>query len=102
MSAKRQHPDDRRQQILAAAIVVAARPGGFGKLTRELVAAQVGCASALISRYFGTMPAFRRTIMRAAIAAENLSIIAQGLAAGDPHARKADSELKQRALNSLA
>jgi AcrR family transcriptional regulator len=99
---KRQQPDDRRQQILAAAIVVAAKPGGLGKLTRELVAAQVGCVPALISRYFGTMPSFKRTIMRSAIAAENLSIIAQGLAAGDPHARKATPELKQRALNSLA
>jgi len=102
MNKKRQTPNDRKYQILTAAMTVAERPGGFSKLTREAIAKEVGCAEALISRYFGTMPAFRRTIIRAAILSENLHIIAQGLAAGDPHALKADSELKTRALQTLA
>jgi AcrR family transcriptional regulator len=101
MSKKRQQPDDRRYQILTAALTVAERPGGWSALTRELVAKEVGCAEALISKYFGTMPDFKRTIMRSAILTENLSIIAQGLATGDRHAQKADDAVKQSALATL-
>lgn len=102
MTKKRLLPDDRKYQILTAAIAVAERPGGYSKMTRGAVAKEVGCAEALISRYFGTMPSFRRTVMRSAILTENLSIIAQGLARADIHAQKADPDLKARALNTLA
>lgn len=98
----RLHPDNRKDQILTAALNVAARPGGWSKLTRESVATEAGCADALVSKYFGTMIAFKRTIMRAAIKAENLSIVAQGLACCDTHARRAEPELKGRALATLA
>ena len=102
MTKKRLQPDDRKQQILTAAIAVASRPGGWPKLTRDAVAKEAGCAEGLPSKYFGTMVAFRRSIMRAAIVGENLAVIAQGLAAGDKCAQKADPELKARALNTLA
>lgn len=102
MTKKRLHPDDRKQQILTAAIKVAGRPGGWGKLTRDAVAKEAGCAEGLVSKYFGTMIAFRRSIMRAAIQARNLAVVAQGLAAGDASAKKADPELKARALSTLA
>ena len=99
---KRLHPDDRKQQILNAAIKVAGRPGGWGKLTRDAVAREAGCAEGLVSKYFGTMIAFRRAIMRAAIRDWNLSVIAQGLAAGDKVAMKAEEDLKRKALATLA
>ncbi len=102
MTKKRLRPDDRKEQILNAAIKVAERPGGWGKLTRDAVAREAHCAEGLVSKYFGTMVAFRRSIMRAAITAENLAVVAQGLAAGDTCAKKADPELKIRALNTLA
>lgn len=103
MSTKsRQAPDDRKYQILGAAIVIAEKPGGFSKLTREAIAKEVGCADGLISKYFGTMTAFKRQIMRVAILKENLSIVAQGLAIGDIHAQKAGKGLKARALATLA
>lgn len=102
MTKKRLQPADRKQEILNAAIKVAGRPGGWGKLTRDAVAKEAGCAEGLVSKYFGTMITFRRSIMRAAIHDWNLSIIAQGLAAGDKCAQKADPELKARALNTLA
>ena len=102
MNKKRLLPDDRKDQILKAAIKVAARPGGWARLTREAVAKEADCAEGLPSKYFGTMVAFRRSIMRAAILAEELGVIAQGLAAGDKCAQKADPELKARALNTLA
>jgi AcrR family transcriptional regulator len=102
MTRKRLLPDDRKLEILNAAIKVAGRPGGWSKLTRDAVAKEAGCAEGLPSKYFGTMVSFRRAIMRAAIVAEELGVIAQGLAAGDKCAQKADPELKARALNTLA
>ncbi len=98
----RLHPDNRKEQIIAAAVKVAGQPGGWAKLTREAVACEAQCAEGLISKYFGTMITFRRTIMRHAIRAKNLSVVAQGLAAGDACAKKADPELKVRALETLA
>lgn len=98
----RLNPTDRKNEILTAALNVASKPGGWSRLTREAVAAEAGCADALISKYFGTMIAFKRTIMRAAIKAENLSVVAQGLACCDIHARRAEPELKGRALATLA
>jgi hypothetical protein len=102
MNKKRLLPDDRKQQILNAAIKVVGRPGGWSKLTREAVAREAECADALVSKYFGTMLTFRRTIMRAAIIRADLSVIAQGIAAGDKYAQKADADLKARALATLA
>ena len=101
MSNKRLEPKARKRQILAAALITVGAPGGWSNLTRERVGRQAGCADSLISSYFGTMSTFRRTIMRAAIVDENLSVIAQGLAAGDKYARKAPDDLKQQALASL-
>ena len=98
----RKKPDDRKLEILNAAMKVAGRPGGWAKLTRDAVAKEAGCAEGLPSKYFGTMIAFRRSIMRAAIVAEELGVIAQGLAAGDKCAQKADESLKRKALETLA
>lgn len=99
---KRLHPDDRKQQILDAALKVSARPGGYAKLTREAVAKEAACAEGLPSKYFGTMVNFKRAIMWAAIASKNLAVVAQGLAAGDKCAQKAPPELKAAAVNTLA
>lgn len=101
MNKKRLLPVDRKEQILNAAIKVAGRPGGWSKLTRDAVAKEAGCAEGLPSKYFGTMISFRRAIMRAAIQGWNLSVIAQGLAAGDKVAMKAEEELKRKALDTL-
>ena len=111
MRKKRLLPDDRKLEILNAAIKVAGRPGGWAKLTRSAVAEEAGCAEGLPSKYFGTMISFRRAIMREAIrlailgstpAAIYHSVIAQGLAGGDKCAQKAAPELKAQALNTLA
>lgn len=99
---KRLHPDDRKEQILIAALKVASRPGGYAKLTRAVVAECAGCSEGLVSKYFGTMVRLKRAIMRAAIKDGNLPILAQGLAAGDKCAQKADESLKRKALETLA
>lgn len=98
----RLHPDDRKEQILTAAISVAARPGGWSKLTREAVARAANCTDSLISLHFGTMTEFKRKVMRAAIKTNNLPVIGQGVAAGDKTAAKLPDEIKDAALKSLA
>jgi len=95
-------PEIRKEQILVAAIAVAARPGGWNKLSREAVAREAECSDSLISVHFGTMVAFKRTIMRAAIKGTILPVIAQGIAAGDKSAIKAPADLKSKALATLA
>jgi AcrR family transcriptional regulator len=102
MTKRRLLPNDRKYEILTAAINIAANQGGWSKLTREAIAKEAQCAEGLISKYFGTMTQMRRTIMRSAVMTDNLSIIAQGLAAGDTYAKKADPDLKARALETLA
>lgn len=102
MSRKRLQPDDRKYQILTAALELATTPGGYKRLTRKAIADRVGCAEGLVSRYFATMPQMRRTVMRSAVLTENLHIIAQGLADGDPHAAKAPADLKARAIATLS
>jgi len=94
-------PDDRKLQILRAALIVASKDGGLSTLSRQEVAKEAGCAESLVSRYFGTMVEFKRTIMRAAVHNQILSVVAQGLAMGDKHAQKADPELKSKALATL-
>ena len=101
-TSRRLSPANRKQEILNSALLVASFPGEWGKITRASIAAHAGCAEGLINRYFGTMGAFRRAIMRAAIQSRNLAIIAQGLAAVDPNAQKAPPELKAAAVKTLA
>ena len=99
-NSKRMKPDDRKDEILKAALVVS-EIHGYDKITRAQVAQQAnGCAESLVSNYFGTMVEFRRKLMREAIATENLKIIAQGVIVKDVHALKAPLELRQRAVIS--
>lgn len=103
MSNQRFKPTIRRELILAAAIQVASRKGGWASLTRERIANEAGVSDGLVSRYLGDMPAARKAIIKAAIKAENLEIIIQSIVAHDGFAVKKllPTELKQRAIASL-
>ncbi len=97
---RRLHPADRKAEILTAALE-AARTAGYRSVSREAIAQQARCSPALVSSYYGTMKRLRRAIMSAAIARGDLSVLAQGLAAGDAKARSAPDGLKQAALRGL-
>lgn len=97
----KQTPDDRRKQILDAA-VAEAKEHGFGRMTRDGVATRSGLAAGTINKYFSTMTVLRRDVMRHAVREEILPIIAEGLAARDPHAQRAPEPLKRRAIDSMA
>jgi ribulose 1,5-bisphosphate carboxylase large subunit-like protein len=47
------------------------------------------------------MPALRRAVMRAAVARGDHTVLAQGLAAGDPNAHEAGPKAKRDALEAL-
>lgn len=91
----------RRSQILDKAVELATTIG-YGVLSRDKLAAALGCAPGTVSHHFGTMPQFRRALMRHAIQTKNLPVLAQGLAVKDAHALKAPENLKKQALASLA
>jgi AcrR family transcriptional regulator len=98
---KRLEADDRRDQILTAALREAEQCG-YMRITRQQVAEAAGCANGLVSVYFGTMTQLRRAVIRAAINRRNLKVVLQGIVADDPHAIKAPQELKQAAIRQAA
>lgn len=91
----------RQTQILTSALALATK-SGYSGLMRTEIAAHAGVAPSLISYHFSTMPDLLRAVMREAVRTECLPVIAQGVAARNPHALKAPSELRERALLSLA
>ena len=91
---------DRADELLNHAIAIAHRDG-YQNVTREALASAASCSPSLVSAYFGTMLKLRRAIMSAAIARNDLKIIAQGLAAGDAKARAVTARVKRAALEGL-
>jgi len=93
-------PEVRKDAILEAATALAL-DDGLCAVRLIPVAQRAGVTNGLVSHYFGTVKQLHRAVVRHAIHAEILPIVAQALAAGDSDARKAPDELKQRALASL-
>lgn len=92
--------NNRRAQCIEAALKLA-EDKPYWKVTRNEIADECKVAGSVVQHHFGTVKQMRRQIMRAAIQAERLDIIAQGIVAQDPHALKAPRELRLRALASL-
>lgn len=101
VSKTRANPALRKGHILVVAVAMA-KDVGYHKITRDAVAEAAGVSMGLVTRYFGTMTQLRRDIVRYAIREQVPEIIAQALANGDDHARKAPEELKMRAKAILA
>lgn len=100
MTTKRLEANDRKQSILNAALKLS-ETTGYMHITREAIALEADCSPGLVSRYLGTMANMRRDVMRAAVKQRNLAVVAQGLAARDPHARRAPDDLKAAAVDTL-
>lgn len=100
MKSKRLPPSDRKAALLAAALALAER-GHYAHITREAIATSAGVSSGLVSKYLGTMPAMRRTLMRHAVKACNLAVIGQGLSAGDRYAKSAPPGVRAAAAARL-
>lgn len=97
---RRMKVDDRKVQLLTHAIKLA-EGAGYTAVTRQEIAREAGVSEALLSVHFGTMPEFRKELMRHAIKTRAVRVLAQGLVAEDPIARRAPADLKQLALASI-
>lgn len=98
---RRMNPEDRRVQILQAAVAVATRTG-YHTLTRDTVAAEARMSVGLMYRHFTSMDDLKRSVMEEAIRQRNLPILAQGLAIQDRTAQGAPEELRVLAAVKLS
>lgn len=94
-------PEVRKADLLDVAIKMA-ETIGYERLTRCGIAKKANVSEALVSNYWGTMAQLRRAVMRAAIARNNLKIIAQGLAIHDAMAHKVPDAIKNQAAATLS
>lgn len=90
-----------KREAIAHAIELAHELGGYTRVTRELLSKKSGMSEGQISNIFGTMIQMRRAIVSAAIAKNDLIIIAQGIVAGESKAVSLPTELKRQALESI-
>jgi AcrR family transcriptional regulator len=98
-------PPSRRAQLRRATVLAAAmaeaQARGWANLRRDTVAARAGIATGGVNNAFGSMEELKAAVMAEAISGEVLSIIAEGLAAGDAQARNAPRRLRQAAVGTL-
>lgn len=94
-------PNDRRNEILKSAMTQA-KVVGYQNITRDSVADGASCSTGLVTRYFNTMGQLKRAVMRAAVHDGDAIIVAQGLAANDPQAKKASDALRQKAAKIIS
>lgn len=93
--------DIRKQQIIDAAMLEALERG-FARLTCAGIARRAGVSPGLVAHYLGRETDIRRVVMRTAIKRDELKILAQGLAVGDPTARRAPPEKKAQAAQFIS
>lgn len=104
MAKTRMAPADRKEQLLQLAIGLAEEKG-YNRINRLMIvdaaAQQLGedITDGLVSRYFGQRHSLRQAVLFAGIERGNLTILAQGLALGDVHARKAPVEMRKQAAS---
>lgn len=101
VSKSRANPELRKDHILNVAVSMA-MVSGYNKITRDKIAEGAGVSMGLVTRYFGTMGQLKTAIMRRAVKQGIAEIIAQGLANGDDHAKRASVDLKAEAAALLA
>ena len=97
---KRLDPKARTVELLATSLRLA-RTHGWHSLTHASVAAAAGVSVGLVVARLGTMDALRRSVMRAAVRDRCAAVVAQGLAVGDKHARRADEALRAEAADRV-
>lgn len=94
MTTERLDPKDRKEQLLQIALKVAEKsPGHY---TFQQIATAANVTVPLVINYLGTKTQMQRLIMRTAVKQGVVPLVAHGLLTGDPHARKAPPELRER------
>jgi AcrR family transcriptional regulator len=90
----------RKEEILAAALKVATE-SGLAAVSGKKIANVLGVSRPAVAYHTVSMPGLRKDVMREAIRLEVLTVIAQGLAIGDPIAQAAPEALRRRAAEGL-
>ena len=100
MAKTRMAPAERKEQLLRVAITLAEKHG-YNKINRLMIvdAMDGDITDGLVSRYFGQRHSLRQAVLFAGIERGNLTILAQGLALGDVHARKAPAAMRKEAAH---
>lgn len=98
----RMNPEQRRLAMLAAALKLSQKPGGFTGLERGPVAAAAGCSASLVNHYFSNMEGLRAAVVKQAVQDKILSIIGQAVVANHVSVRRLDRALKSKAVASLS
>lgn len=93
-------PEDRKRQIVAAAVRLAAKKG-FAGVTREAIADAAHVSVGLVSHYCGGMDGLRKAVVDEAIRTQNVKLLGQALLVQDPAARRAPPDLRRQAIASL-
>ena len=94
---ERLKPDERKQQIITAAVELAILKGGYKNITRDDIAGLANCSMGLINHYFGTVEELREEVIKQAIALVIPEIIVEALLDKSPLVENLPDELKIRA-----
>lgn len=108
MTLKRKAPEVRKDEILAAAIALAAC-AHYAQVTRDQIGARIGVTGTAVQYHFGTMRQLRTAIMRSAVKRAGvdsddttaLRVVAQGLLAKEPHAMRASAGVRLDAAGAI-
>lgn len=91
----------REVALIDAVLRLAKRGTPYHQLLRDDIAADAGVSNGTINHAFETLDRLRAAAMQSAVDREELVVIAQGLAVGDPIARGAPPGLKERAIRAI-
>lgn len=81
MTRIRLQPDDRKQQLMEAALVLANKYG-IKALTRVAIAAETGTTDGLVNRYFGNRAKMRAEVIAEAVKRKHVRTVAWALTQG--------------------
>lgn len=87
-------------RILSAALALA-RVHGFQHVTRELVATRATVSCGAVSYHCGRMEKLRASIVREAVAREDMVILGQAIAARHAAVRDIPDDLRHRVARTL-
>jgi len=99
MKQKRMKADDRKADILTAALRMAGETH-YLAITRDSVAKAAGLSGSAVLYHFKTMDRLREALMAAAVERECLPVLAQGILAKEANAMMAPAALCDRAWSA--
>ena len=101
MSRNRLEPDQRKQDILDAAMLLSIE-NNYATITKQQIADKCDISPSLINTYFNDMDGMRQAIMKEAIHLSVSSIIAQGVVYGNGLAINANANMLRKAGDWVA